>query len=65
MESENHRVKVAMNSNCEALGKLLNQTHDSLKTIGVSTPDVDALVKSLQSSDGVHGARMMVADLVV
>ena len=22
-------------------------------------PDVDALVKSLQSSDGVHGARMM------
>lgn len=59
VESENHRVKVAMNSNCEALGELLNQTHDSLKTIGVSTPDVDALVKSLQSSDGVHGARMM------
>ena len=59
MESENRRVEEAMNSDSEALGKLLNQTHESLKTIGVSTPQVDALVASLQSTEGVLGARMM------
>ena len=48
-----------MDSNSEALGKLLNETHESLKTIGVSTPEVDALVTSLQSEEGVLGARMM------
>ena len=48
-----------MNSNSEALGKLLNETHESLKTIGVSTPEIDALVTSLQSKEGVLGARMM------
>jgi galactokinase len=41
------------------LGKLLNETHGSLKTIGVSTHEVDALVASLQAKDGVLGARMM------
>ena len=59
VESENRRVEEAMNSDSEALGKLLNQTHESLKTIGVSTPQVDALVASLQSTEGVLGARMM------
>ena len=59
VESENRRVEEAMNSNSEVLGKLLNETHESLKTIGVSTPEVDALVTSLQSEEGVLGARMM------
>ena len=59
VESENRRVEEAMNSNSEALGKLLNETHESLKMIGVSTPEVDALVASLQSTEGVLGARMM------
>ena len=59
MESENRRVEEAIHSNSKALGKLLNETHESLKTIGVSTPEVDALVASLQSTEGVLGARMM------
>ena len=59
VESENRRVEEAMNSNSEALGKLLNETHESLKTIGVSTPEIDAIVTSLQSKEGVLGARMM------
>ncbi|CAI8379726.1 MAG: Galactokinase [Candidatus Poseidoniaceae archaeon] len=59
VESENQRVKEAMNSDSETLGKLLNETHESLETIGVSTPEVDALVASLQSTKGVLGARMM------
>ena len=59
VESENRRVEEAMFSDSEALGKLLNETHESLKTIGVSTPEVDALVASLQSTEGVLGARMM------
>ena len=59
VEAENRRVEEALDSNSEALGKLLNATHESLKTIGVSTTKVDALVESLQSIDGVHGARMM------
>ena len=59
VESENRRVQDAMNSDSAILGMFLNETHESLKTIGVSTPEVDALVESLQSFDGVHGARMM------
>jgi len=59
VESENRRVQDAMNSDSAMLGMFLNETHESLKTIGVSTPEVDALVESLQSISGVHGARMM------
>ena len=59
VESENRRVQDAMNSDSAILGMFLNETHESLKTIGVSTPEVDALVESLQSISGVHGARMM------
>lgn len=59
VKSENQRVEQALHTNNETLGKLLNETHESLKTIGVSTPEVDALVTSLQSTEGVFGARMM------
>lgn len=57
--SENQRVKQAIGAKPETLGKLLNQSHNSLKQLGVSTPEVDRLVESLQQTDGVLGARMM------
>ena len=59
VEAENRRVEEAMNSDNETLGKLLNETHESLKMIGVSTPEIDTLVASLQSTEGVLGVRMM------
>ena len=57
--TENHRVKQAIGAKPETLGKLLNQSHNSLKLLGVSTPEVDRLVENLQQTDGVLGARMM------
>ena len=57
--SENQRVKQAIGAKPETLGKLLNQSHNSLKLLGVSTPEVDRLVENLQQTDGVLGARMM------
>jgi len=57
--SENKRVKQAIGAKPETLGKLINQSHNSLKQLGVSTPEVDALVENLQQTDGVLGARMM------
>ncbi|MGB1660354.1 MAG: galactokinase, partial [Candidatus Poseidoniaceae archaeon] len=59
VESENARVLKAMKGTNNELGHLLNETHASLREMGVSTPEVDALVASLQTTDGVHGARMM------
>ncbi|MGB1365917.1 MAG: galactokinase family protein [Candidatus Poseidoniaceae archaeon] len=59
VESENARVHRAIDSTQEELGKLVSETHQSLKSIGVSTPEVDAKVASLQTIEGVHGARMM------
>ena len=57
--SENQRVRQAIGAMPETLGKLLNQSHNSLKQLGVSTPEVDRLVENLQQSVGVLGARMM------
>ena len=57
--SENQRVRQAIGAKPETLGKLLNQSHNSLKQLGVSTPEVDNLVENLQQTDGVLGARMM------
>jgi len=57
--TENLRVKQAIGAKPETLGKLLNQSHNSLKQLGVSTPDVDSLVENLQQTNGVLGARMM------
>jgi galactokinase len=41
------------------LGQILNDAHASLKSIGVSHPEVDARVEELQHTPGVLGARMM------
>ena len=37
---------------------MLNQSHESLRKLGVSLPEIDELVYELQSTDGVL-ARMM------
>jgi galactokinase len=52
-------VRQALDSTSFELGKLLNASHTSLQSIGVSTPGVDALVSKLQMTPGVLGARMM------
>ena len=56
---ENLRVTAALESDAKHLGVLLNESHQSLRTIGVSHAAVDALVADLQSTPGVLGARMM------
>ena len=59
VKQENERVKQALNASPIELGKLLNQSHQYLTMIGVSTPEVDTLVNELQHTEGVLGARMM------
>ena len=38
---------------------MLNQSHESLRKLGVSLPEIDELVHELQSTEGVLGARLM------
>ena len=57
--TENQRVTDALGSDAEHLGVLLNQSHRSLMKLGVSLPEVDEMVKNLQLTHGVLGARMM------
>ena len=59
VDGENKRVIEAIDSNAAKLGKLLNESHESLRELGVSLPAIDALVNELQTTDGVLGARMM------
>ena len=59
VKKENERVNNAVIANADELGKLLNQSHESLRKLGVSLPEIDELVYKLQSTDGVLGARMM------
>ena len=56
---EDHRVTAALKADANQLGILLNESHQSLRTIGVSHDVVDALVADLQATPGVLGARMM------
>ena len=47
-------------SMCESLGKLLNESHNSLRDFyGVSTTEVEKLVGIIQSDKNVFGARLM------
>ena len=42
------------------VGALLDESHASLRdNYGVSTPEVEALVETVRSNDGVYGARLM------
>lgn len=59
VDEENKRVMEAINSDAANLGRLLNDSHESLSKLGVSLPEIDALVKEIQTTDGVLGARMM------
>ena len=56
---ENERVRKAIAASPQELGQLLNQSHDSLRSLGVSLPEMDVQVEALQSTEGVLGARMM------
>ena len=56
---ENLRVRQALSASKKQLGQLLNQSHESLRKLGVSNDQVDHLVKQLQQTKGVLGARMM------
>ena len=59
VKEENQRVKDAIRASPEQLGLLLNASHQSLRTIGVSLEEIDQQVMTLQNTDGVWGARMM------
>ena len=59
VKQENLRVLQALDASSFELGTLLNASHASLQSIGVSTPEIDDLVAHLQSTPGVLGARMM------
>ena len=56
---ENERVMNAIEASSVELGLLLNASHESLRTIGVSLEEVDQQVTALQNTPGVLGARMM------
>ena len=56
---ENERVRKAIAASPQELGQLLNQSHASLRSLGVSLPEMDVQVEALQSTEGVLGARMM------
>jgi galactokinase len=58
-KEENERVRKSITASPQALGELLNQSHASLRSLGVSLPEMDTQVKLLQSTEGVLGARMM------
>ena len=48
-------MKKALTASPKELGKLLNRAHEYLTMIGVSTPEVDTLVKELQNTRGTWG----------
>tara|TARA_B100001996_G_scaffold250790_1_gene194500 strand:- start:1249 stop:2073 length:825 start_codon:yes stop_codon:yes gene_type:complete len=56
---ENIRVNQSINASPEELGGLLNQTHSSLISLGVSLPEIDKKLESIRMIEGVLGARMM------
>ena len=59
VKSENLRVRTSLRTSVSSLGILLNESHASLQTLGVSLPEINEQVLKLQQTDGVYGARMM------
>ena len=59
VKEENQRVMNAITASSQELGTLLNESHESLRTIGVSLKEIDQQVTTLQNTAGVLGARMM------
>lgn len=59
-KEESERVRAALSSDSRELGAILNESHESIsQNICASTPEIDALVKDVQSTSGVLGARLM------
>ncbi len=59
-KEESERVRAALSSDSRELGAILNESHESIsQNICTSTPEIDALVKDVQSTSGVLGARLM------
>lgn len=56
---ESLRVKLSLDASPVELGKLLNKSHSALIKLGVSLPSIDKIVKSIQNTKGVLGARMI------
>ena len=57
---ESDRVREALHCDVSRLGNLLNQSHASIRdNIRASTPAIDNLVKEVQETPGVLGARLM------
>ena len=57
---ESDRVREALHCDVSSLGNLLNQSHASIRdNIRASTPAIDNLVKEVQETPGVLGARLM------
>jgi len=59
VKEENQRVMNAITASSQELGTLLNESHESLRSIGVSLKEIDQQVTTLQNTAGVLGARMM------
>lgn len=54
------KVEEHIESAMRSLGELLNKSHSSLRDLyGVSTPEVERLLKIIQSDANVYGARLM------
>ena len=57
---ESERVREALHCDVNRLGELINQSHASIRDIiRASTPEIDKLVKEVQGTPGVLGARLM------
>ncbi len=57
--NEVRRVLDSRGASAEHLGRLLNESHSSLISLGVSLAEIDRMIDGLQQMDGVLGARMM------
>ena len=59
-KEESARVRTALTSDARVLGTILNESHASISdNIRASTPEIDNMVKEIQSTAGVLGARLM------
>ena len=59
-KEESVRVRAALSSDARVLGTILNESHASISdNIRASTPEIDNMVKEIQSTAGVLGARLM------
>ena len=59
-KEESARVRAALSSDARALGTILNESHASISdNIRASTPEIDKMVKEIQNTAGVLGARLM------